>query len=504
MSQMEKVITSLIERKVPFNGPVESDVWNDTIEEMVHSIGVIQDAWNTLLYPMLGSLPGGPLEVTTADRVVDPNPFDNGMDGSQIYMDMTALESDEEYYSSVQERPYTIKETFTVFQETIQADIQAAREAAVFAGVTEEQKERIGANIFYVNRTSSPTSLDGQTTWLTQAVEQMIADIFNLGTDADSPPNLALYPIDDGLQTRDNTLMEYIESILYFHDNTLGSDWIEVHHAFTDPALEGSTSPQVYSNKVKAVGTVDAAFGDGGWPGVPAHLEDELNQIRTAVKRGLGGTLWTNLPLDPWDSTALSLQDHMNRTGTGILGADNPHGLDVFDIGYTVPTADEIGYTPASTFYLGGVDDVAEALDTLDLSLSIIDGSLSAETSARISADDDLQTQIDDILAGLGALDAADISFDGTGTTYITSDTDVEAALNTIDAELVLNQADHDLYDDHIDGTTDPAHDGDHISFVGNQSPPLASSEIESAINCLLYTSPSPRDATLSRMPSSA
>ena len=28
--------------------------------------------------------------------------------------------------------------------------------------------------------------------------------------------------------------------------------------------------------------------------------------------------------------------------------------------------------------------------------------------------------------------------------------------------------------------------------------------EIEKTINCLLYTSPSPRDATLSRMPSSA
>ena len=32
----------------------------------------------------------------------------------------------------------------------------------------------------------------------------------------------------------------------------------------------------------------------------------------------------------------------------------------------------------------------------------------------------------------------------------------------------------------------------------------LSTSEIESLMNCLLYTSPSPRDATLSRMPSSA
>ena len=33
---------------------------------------------------------------------------------------------------------------------------------------------------------------------------------------------------------------------------------------------------------------------------------------------------------------------------------------------------------------------------------------------------------------------------------------------------------------------------------------PLATADFEHYCNCLLYTSPSPRDATLSRMPSSA
>ena len=36
------------------------------------------------------------------------------------------------------------------------------------------------------------------------------------------------------------------------------------------------------------------------------------------------------------------------------------------------------------------------------------------------------------------------------------------------------------------------------------ESPILARGEQQAAIICLLYTSPSPRDATLSRMPSSA
>lgn len=484
MSQMEKVITSLVERKAPFNGPVESDVWNDSIEEMVHSIGLLQNAWNTLLYPLLGSLPGGPVEVTAADRVVDPNPFNNGLDGSQIHMDMTAIVSDTSYYSETNSRPYTIKEAFEIFKEDIDAQIQEAREAAVFAGINEEQKERIGANIFYVNRTSSPSSLHGESIWLRQAVEQLIADIFNEGTDADSPPNLALYPIEEGLQTRDNTLMEYILSLLYYHDNSLGTAYLEVHHAFADPALEGSDQPQVYSNMVKAVGLVDEDFAGGSWPGVPAHLEDELNQLRTAHKRGLGSTLWTNLPLDPWDSSPLSLQGHMNRTGTAAPTEVNPHGLTLADIGYVFPTAAQVTYTPGGgVVYLGGATNVKEALEILDAEIGISSGSLAAEVSARIAADNDLQTQIDDLFAD-------EIQHAGAGTNYIVADTDVDAALTTLDGQIFTNAGDITtinatlaVHEDHVDGTTNPAHDGDHISFVGNQSPPLTSTNVEAAVN---------------------
>lgn len=485
MSQMEKVITSLVERKVPYNGPVMSDVWNDTIEELVQSIGVLQSAWNTLLYPMLGSLPGGPVEVTTADQTSsDPNPFDNGMDGDQIYMDNTATEGDEEYYSSISERPYTIKEAFIVFQENIQADIQEAREAATFAGITDAQKEAIGANIFWTNRTSSAASLDGRSQWNQTAIEQLIADIFNLGTDADSPPNLALYPIEDGLQTRDNTIMELLESLLYYHDNDNGAAWVEVHHAFADPALEGSDNPQIYSDKVKAVSLVDSNFASGGWPGVPDHLEDELNQIRTMIKRLSGGSLWTSLPLDPWNSATRSLQDHMNRIGTGVLGANNPHGLTPADIGYTVPDASEVPYTPVGDeSFIASEDNVADALWTLDYNIGVGAGGLAAEVAARIAADDDLQAQIDDLFAD-------EIQFDGTGLTYLSGDTDVAEALATIDGELVTINGTltsiatwQGTVDDHIDGTTNPAHDGSVIDFTSTQSPPLAATRVEAAIN---------------------
>ena len=45
---------------------------------------------------------------------------------------------------------------------------------------------------------------------------------------------------------------------------------------------------------------------------------------------------------------------------------------------------------------------------------------------------------------------------------------------------------------------------GKTLSFGGFTSPTVPAGKYKVVINCLLYTSPSPRDATLSRMPSSA
>ena len=153
---MEQYVTSLIERRVPYNGPVESEVWNDTIEEMVRDIVEMQRLWNALLYPLLGSMPSGPVEITALDRTSDISPIDNGLDGSQLYMDMIATSTDESYYSDILLRPYTIKEVFEVFREDTDEAIEEAKEAAVMAGLTEDAKEKIGVRIFYTGRTSAP------------------------------------------------------------------------------------------------------------------------------------------------------------------------------------------------------------------------------------------------------------------------------------------------------------------------------------------------------------
>ena len=51
--------------------------------------------------------------------------------------------------------------------------------------------------------------------------------------------------------------------------------------------------------------------------------------------------------------------------------------------------------------------------------------------------------------------------------------------------------------------TSDKLEIGD-VPFISHNSKPTKSEALEYYRSCLLYTSPSPRDATLSRMPSSA
>ena len=232
---MEQFITSTIERRVPYNGPVLSDVWNDMNEELVRDITTLQTLWNTLLYPLLGSMPNGPIEITATDRTGDISPFDNGLDGSQLYMDMTATLTDESYYSELLGRPYTIKEAFEAYQADVNEAIEDAKEAALLAGLTEDAKQKIGARIFYTGRTSSPDSLDGLLQRLDLLVDQIVADVFNEGYDEDTPPDYSAYPLSGGLQSRDNTLMEYIQSLLYAHDNAFGSDYIDIRvgHQYT-------------------------------------------------------------------------------------------------------------------------------------------------------------------------------------------------------------------------------------------------------------------------------
>ncbi|MCK5292659.1 MAG: hypothetical protein KAR39_11675, partial [Thermoplasmata archaeon] len=127
-----------------------------------------------------------------------------------------------------------------------------------------------------------------------------------------------------------------------------------------------------------------------------------------------------------------------------------------------------------------------EALEILDAELGVGSGGLAAEVSARIAADLDLQTQIDDLFAD-------EIQHDGSGTNYMVGQADVDAALTVLDAQIFTNagliatnitdistlQAEVTAHKD----TDDPAHDGSVIEFTSNTGEPLISTDVEAAIN---------------------
>jgi hypothetical protein len=436
---MEQFITSLIERRVPYNGPVLSDVWNDTNEEVVRDITTMQTLWNTLLYPLLGSMPSGPVEILATDRTGDISPFDNGLDGSQLYMDMTATLTDESYYSETLGRPYTIKESFEVFEAEVNEAIEDAKEAALLAGLTEDAKQKIGARIFYTGQTSHPDSLDGLLQRLDLLVDQLVADMFNENFDAGAPPDYSAYPLSGGLQSRDNTLMEYINSLLYMHDNALGEQHIEVHHVFVDPILEGQTGvPQVIAEMIKATSEVEDEFSKttGQWPGIPDHIEDEINQMRTAIRRLAGWSgpdiddntfdasvaLWTNLPSDSWvgnPDPKLSLVGHINRVGTASAPSSvNPHGLHIYDIdGYALllQDADEVPFAPTALGVYLDAGDLAGAPtpgEHVQAAIELLEIAIDANRT-------DIDQNITDILA-------------------------LDNRLTTAEATIVINEADID------------------------------------------------------------
>ena len=103
---------------------------------------------------------------------------------------------------------------------------------------------------------------------------------------------------------------------------------------FVNDTLEGQAGvPQVISNMVMALENVEDEFSKttGQWPGIPEHLEDELNQIRTAIRRVAGWTgadinlntfdasvaVWTDLPDDVLlGGGPLSLKGHVDRVGS--------------------------------------------------------------------------------------------------------------------------------------------------------------------------------------------
>jgi hypothetical protein len=180
---LSKIDIGVIERIAPNKGPTSSIDFNSTMEEIRNSLAQISSVWNDQLQPLLDTLPGGLTGVNRDDRTLDPNPFLNGFDGSQVYTDLTSttVTDDGRFFDLTINRPLTIKETFNKIQNQLNENIQDLEvkiaKIGKQAGITPRQKQAIGSRIFDPGTDSSPTSIDGKTQSLERAVDQIALDI---------------------------------------------------------------------------------------------------------------------------------------------------------------------------------------------------------------------------------------------------------------------------------------------------------------------------------------
>lgn len=183
MSGVSKIDVSVVERYAPSRGPTSSADYNATLQETINSLAQVALTWNEDIQPLLDSLPGGGTSIIREDRLDSPNPFVNGLDGSQVYLDLTStpLTDDGKYYSSSLNRPLTIKESIENVQSQLNSSVQnilvKIAQVSENTGITARQKQSIGSRLFDPETTSSPTSLDGKMQTLERNLDQVALDL---------------------------------------------------------------------------------------------------------------------------------------------------------------------------------------------------------------------------------------------------------------------------------------------------------------------------------------
>lgn len=223
---LDKIDIAVIERIAPNKGPTSSIDFNSTNEELRNSLAQISSVWNDQLQPLLDTLPGGLTGIDADTRTEEPNPFVNGFDGSQFYTDLTStsVTDNGRFWSEDIERPLTVKETFNKIQNQLNESIQNLEieiaKVGKQSGITPRQKQAIGARIFDSSTDSSPTSLDGKTSYLERAVDQIALDI-----SGDSN-----YILGNGAQSLLYSIFAQLEAIQDAHDYDSNFNEMTHHH----------------------------------------------------------------------------------------------------------------------------------------------------------------------------------------------------------------------------------------------------------------------------------
>jgi hypothetical protein len=347
---------TLIARSAPNSGPTSSDAWNDSFFELATDLSSIANEWNNKLVPVFDTLPKGELDTAV-------NVFQSGLDGKTVWVDSAVVSSDTDltFFNTARQRPATIKEAFLdLYQHvTNQLDQLTTTILDAASGLTTDQKNRIGANIFDAVQTSSSNSLDGRSERNRLNIIQLAADMYGAGYVLANNGNAQLT----------NSLFAMVDALLELHNGNWSDD-ISLNHtgAFTATQSDiGSSAP-----------------GSDTFSGSPLNLGEDLDQIRTEIKNTKGVNWRATLP-NLYTGGASTLNGLLASTkGSGTKTASNPWGYQYNDLDGLVTRLDAIrdftgqsSHTDASPTYLANNyindgDSLELAIGELDTGLALV------------------------------------------------------------------------------------------------------------------------------------
>ena len=238
MARPSNLIVATVQRNQRLRGPTYSNQQNDFQAEVVRDLSSIQQEWNNKIVPLTSKLPDG-----TTDSTVDA--IRNGLDGSSLYVNAaaTAALSGGQYYNSIKSRPNVVYEQFVNLYTYVDNQISTLEDAinsnSAGGGLTTDQKEQIGDNIFDSNIPSSATSLDGLTTSHAGYILQLARDIYGTGS-----PTLN----SNGTAILSNSVRAMVDALLETHNGNWDNNIALSHNTFTSvspgfaPASGGGTS----------------------------------------------------------------------------------------------------------------------------------------------------------------------------------------------------------------------------------------------------------------------
>lgn len=108
---MNTICINTVKQRFPYHGTLSSEALCELVEGIVADLTNIARELNDVVQPLIDSLPGGRRQITEADRSEDIDPVANGLDGSQLFVDLTSTDvNDPLLYNRRQGRPNTVKE----------------------------------------------------------------------------------------------------------------------------------------------------------------------------------------------------------------------------------------------------------------------------------------------------------------------------------------------------------------------------------------------------------